>query len=565
MTNKVLLCCIGRRENQYIREFVEYYKNLGFDNICLYDNNYDGEDKFEDAIGDYIDNGYVFLKDYRNRSVCQLQAYQECYDNYKDEYDWIAFFDIDEFLSLVNDNDIHTFLSHERFDGYDVIAVNWKSYGDNDIVKNDGSGVLNRFTTAIPLDRCVAYNVPENCHIKAIVRTGKPMKWGYSVHCPNVDDGKRVCDPEGNDVQLQGTAVNFHINFEKACLMHYSTKTIEEYCMKMKRGFPDGKWNENNKAQIETLLRTRFFRINAPTKEKIDVIKEMLGIDMSYLLNKRKDVQIFNLCYENKGFIPLEDSVITPLQVGAASNIVRVCDKLDNVGDNISGANYFYVENTGTYWAWKNVKDAKYKGQMQYRRPLEGVNENMDFDEVFKNYDVITCKPFHHPDHKTPTEDEPMVIVADTVEQGYAFSNCADDLTLCEYAVKMMHPDYAEDWDKYIKNGQDLYYSNGFVLRAEDYDRYAEFLFSSLNGYLSFANVHTQEELYKHVSYNIQVGRYSRYKNTQNVPEAAIRWQMLIGGFLSERIWTLWLLHNFSKDRILERDYIKMEPEKMYT
>ena len=129
----------------------------------------------------------------------------------------------------------------------------------------------------------------------------------------------------------------------------------------------------------------------------------------------------------------------------------------------------------------------------------------------------------------------------------------------------MMHPDYAEDWDKYIKNGQDLYYSNGFVLRAEDYDRYAEFLFSSLNGYLSFANVHTQEELYKHVSYNIQVGRYSRYKNTQNVPEAAIRWQMLIGGFLSERIWTLWLLHNFSKDRILERDYIKMEPEKMYT
>ena len=109
--NKVLLCCIGRRENQYIREFVEYYKNLGFDNICLYDNNYDGEDRFEDAIGDYIANGYVFLKDYRNRSVCQLQAYQECYDNYKDEYDWIAFFDIDEFLSLVNDNDIHTFLS----------------------------------------------------------------------------------------------------------------------------------------------------------------------------------------------------------------------------------------------------------------------------------------------------------------------------------------------------------------------------------------------------------------------------------------------------------------------
>lgn len=565
MNNKILLCCIGRRENQYIREFVEYYKNLGFDNICLYDNNYDGEDTFEDVIGDYINSGYVILKDYRNRSVCQLQAYQECYDTYKDEYDWIAFFDIDEFLTLVNDNDIHSFVNHERFNGYDVVAVNWRIYGDNDIVRNDGSGVLERFKSPIPEDNAIAYNIPENWHIKAIVRTGKPMKWEYSVHCPNVDDGKRVCDPSGNEAQIYGTAMNFRNAFNDAYIRHYSTKTIEEYCVKMKRGFPDGKWDESDKVKIEVLLRTRFFRTNNITREKIDIIKEILGIDMSYLLNKNKDTQIFNLCYEAKSFVPLEDSVVTPLQVGAAGNINRLCDKTDRVGDNISGANYFYVENTGTYWIWKNVKDAKYKGQMQYRRPLEGVNESMDFDEVFKNYDVITCKPFHHPDHKTPTKEEPMVIPADTVEQGYAFSNCADDLYLCEFAVKSIHPDYAADWDKYIKNGADLYYSNGFVMRAEDFDRYADFLFSSLNGYLAFANVHTPDELYKHVSYNMQVGKYIRYQGMKDIPKEAIKWQMLIGGFLSERLWTLWLLHNFSKDRILEREYIKMEPDKMYT
>ena len=38
---KTLLCCIGRKENQYIREFVEYNKMAGFTNICLFDNNYD--------------------------------------------------------------------------------------------------------------------------------------------------------------------------------------------------------------------------------------------------------------------------------------------------------------------------------------------------------------------------------------------------------------------------------------------------------------------------------------------------------------------------------------------
>ena len=35
---KVALCCIGRTENQYAIEFVEWYKNLGFDKIFVYDN-----------------------------------------------------------------------------------------------------------------------------------------------------------------------------------------------------------------------------------------------------------------------------------------------------------------------------------------------------------------------------------------------------------------------------------------------------------------------------------------------------------------------------------------------
>ena len=52
---KTLLCCIGRRENQHIREFVEWYKNLGFTNIVLYDNNYDGEEDF-DGEGNYRGN-----------------------------------------------------------------------------------------------------------------------------------------------------------------------------------------------------------------------------------------------------------------------------------------------------------------------------------------------------------------------------------------------------------------------------------------------------------------------------------------------------------------------------
>ena len=97
---KTLLYAIGRMENDYIREWVEYNKNIGFDKICLFDNNFDGEQDFHGVIGDYIDSGYVILKNYRNKICCQLEAYTECYAEYGNDYDWLAFFDCDEFLTF---------------------------------------------------------------------------------------------------------------------------------------------------------------------------------------------------------------------------------------------------------------------------------------------------------------------------------------------------------------------------------------------------------------------------------------------------------------------------------
>lgn len=281
-------------------------------------------------------------------------------------------------------------------------------------------------------------------------------------------------------------------------------------------------------------------------------------------MEKREDVKIFSLCYEKKEFEFLDDSVVTPLQCGAA-NGTDVCALKDNTGENISVGNFFYVENTGTYWIWKNVNGAKYKGQMQYRRPLEGVNETMDFDDVFTKYDVITCTPFNHPENSKPKNEGDSYIPANTVEEGYAYSNCGDDILTMGYVLKKIYPDYAESWDKYIKNGENLYYSSGYIMKSDDYDRYCEFLFSCLNGFLEFNQIKNQFDLWLHVCRNLGAGKYKRYDNPFSVPSGAVRWQTLIGGFLGERLFTVWLLHNFNKDRILELPYVKMEPDKMYT
>lgn len=555
---KTLLCCIGRLENQYIREYVEYYKNLGVTNICLFDNNYDGEEDFRDVIGDYIDDGFVILKDYRNRKVCQLDAYNECYLTYGKEYDWIAFFDIDEFMFIHGNKKINEYLSQKEFSNYDMIHINWMLFGDGGKLKNDGSQLLQRIEKPLDINSKTLYNFPDNFHVKSIIRGNlNTVSWNQTPHTPT--NNFRCCNASGEECISNSPFTPY--DFRKAGLLHFTTKTAEEYAMKIKRGFPDGNTVTKEK-QVEI-----FFKRNDITKEKIEIFKEILDIDMSHLLpyegEKNKDIQIYSLCYSKKNFRFLNDSVITPLQVGAA-NGTNVCELKDNIGDNISAKNYFYIENTGTYWIWKNVKDAKYKGQMQYRRPLEGVNENMDFNEVFSKYKVVTCEPFNHPANSQPTKENPMFIPAMTVEQGYAFSNCIDDLKIIEMVINIYYPEYKDSYDKFIKNGENLYYSNGFIMSADDYDRYCEFLFGCLEKYQQFVDVSTPQRLRDRVVYNMEVGKYPKHMRPDSRTDEGIRWQMSIGGFLSERIWTLWLLHNFKDEEILKLHYNKME-ENMYT
>lgn len=566
---KTLVCCIGKNENRYVREYVEWYKKIGVTKIRIYDNNdVDGE-HFEDVIGDYVKEGYVEIVDYRGKKDCQHDAYNICYEEEKNNYDWILFIDCgDEYLSLNKNNTIGEFLAMPQFINFEIIHVNLMTFGDCGKLYYEDKPLIERFPEPIPFDKKIAYNFPENCHVSSIVRGGqekvifsKASGWSHTPSPTTL----RCCNDVGITVDANSPVQN--VDFQLAFFRHYTTKTAEEYCNKMKRGFPDQKWDGT---RVQNLIETRFFRTNEITKEKVEVFKKELGVDMSYLLPKKfegkksDDVKIYTLCYAKKNFQFLDDEVITPLQVGAA-NGTDVCELKDNVGDNISDKNYFYIENTGTYWIWKNVQ-AKYKGQMQYRRPLQGVDGKMNFDDIFKNYDVITCEPFYHPDHKKPTETEKLVIVADTVEQGYAFSNCVDDLYILEMVIKMFHPDYAEDYDKYIKNGPNLYYSSGYIMKGEDYDRYCEFLFDCLEKWLQFANIHNQNELIAHVKYNMEVGKYPRYGGDKSIinNEAAVKWQSEIGGFLGERIWTLWLQHNFAQERIYKLPYIKME-EGMYT
>ena len=84
---KVALCCICKNENDYIKEFVEYYKNIGFDNIIVYDNNDVNGEHIEDVINDYVQKGFVEILNWRGKEAPIFSVFNECYNNNKDKSD----------------------------------------------------------------------------------------------------------------------------------------------------------------------------------------------------------------------------------------------------------------------------------------------------------------------------------------------------------------------------------------------------------------------------------------------------------------------------------------------
>ena len=82
------------------------------------------EEKFEDVINDYILNGFVILHNKRNQTIDQGGTYTEAYKQYSNKYDYIAFFDIDEFLHIDEPFNIKDILLELDSKGFNMIRVN---------------------------------------------------------------------------------------------------------------------------------------------------------------------------------------------------------------------------------------------------------------------------------------------------------------------------------------------------------------------------------------------------------------------------------------------------------
>lgn len=236
---KVALVCIAKNEDNYIKEWIEYHLKLGFNQIFIYENDWRCS----------LEHPNLTKIPFDGKSQ-QSNAYNNFINQNHQNYQWAAFFDVDEFLVLKKHKNIVDLLI--EYENYNGLGINWVFFGSNGLEKVEGDySVIKRFTKR---------EIKINHHVKTILKLNKGIT--MSIHSPDssiVDTNKKSFsgsfNPKGDDNIAQ--------------LNHYFTKTKEEFILKVSRGRADNgtvrdltDFNYHDVYEIEDLNAYNFFYDN---------------------------------------------------------------------------------------------------------------------------------------------------------------------------------------------------------------------------------------------------------------------------------------------------------------
>ena len=268
LKSKICICCLGKEENRYIREFVSFYKKIGVDKIFLYDNNNINGERFDEVINDYIKDEYVNIVNWRGKKKPQLKFMNHCYNKNFKIYDWLIFYDIDEYIHLKYYSNIKLFLNKKTFSECQLIYLNLIIHTDNNHLKYENKSLFERFPEIVPR------NKPEGkkFEIKFILKGNiSNIKITNQHYC---NSKLKSCNGFGEsnlsyDVYTKKPDLHYYY------IDHFFSKSTEEFIDKIAKG--DCRYRSHIKYnKIE-----RYFNQSEPKIEKINLIEKRLRLNLS--------------------------------------------------------------------------------------------------------------------------------------------------------------------------------------------------------------------------------------------------------------------------------------------
>ena len=206
---KVALVCIARDEDYYLDEWLEYNRKLGFDQIFMYENNWRCS---------YLEKDYLTKIPFDGNDM-QVSAYNHFVRSNR-YFDWVAFLDCDEFITLLKHNNIKELIrEHINQNG---IALNWVLFGSGGRYKRKYNSLLKQFKYR---------NAHFDQHVK-IIMNQKAMFRMESPHNSNIP----IVNTNG---KLFSGPFNANGATDVAYVNHYRNKTYEDWEIRVKRGRAD--------------------------------------------------------------------------------------------------------------------------------------------------------------------------------------------------------------------------------------------------------------------------------------------------------------------------------------
>lgn len=383
------ICSIAKNENIYINEWCKYHLNFGFEHIYLFDNNDSSTENVENFLDSNIkDKVTIFNVNDIHKNGFQNECYTKFYSEHKNEFDWCAFIDIDEFITSNTFNNINDFLNQDKFKNIESIRLQWHTYGDDDVVERDLSIPVYKFFK----NQLKEENINKWC--KSIVRGHlNNIKFDSSHFAKKDNKLMKQCLSNGTITTCE-KETNI-IKDDVLWINHYVTKTLSEF-LNQKLGRTDCQF------ESRTLDVDYFWRINKHTKEKDEYMNKFLNDNMIYAI----------MCggnYTNLIDVPkqltkingerLVDRTIRLLRENGVDNIVITSNNpiFDTCGVRRveDKSNTYSKSNNKTYWV-----DAFYKfnkptcylfGDVYYSdESIKSIVEHKTDDILF----FSTAKPF---------------------------------------------------------------------------------------------------------------------------------------------------------------------------
>ena len=270
---RICLCTHGKKENNYLKEFVEYYINMGVDRIYIYNRNAQGgeETLFNTTpLKEFMESDKVRLEDWRGKGSLILDMMNHCYANHYGHYDWILFYEPDEFIHLNGINNIKTFLVDPKFEQCKKIYLNWVIHTDNDLYHYEDKPVQLRFPKILPKPQD-----PNNTDFNVVKSIFRGKQENIKIDClyrlNKMEDG---CNGYGKIAKMKSYKM-IEPDYDNFYIDHYFSKSVDEFIENI-----DKEDLENNDIRFKNDLEN-YFKINNMTNDKIKYIEEKTKLDLS--------------------------------------------------------------------------------------------------------------------------------------------------------------------------------------------------------------------------------------------------------------------------------------------